>query len=84
MDDLRQGAQGLIDFPGAFKDCGYVRIKRDDVHPPPITRGVQIRSGVAKVVLGENVIHASPNSIARFTKVFLHSFCVRGESPAGR
>jgi len=74
MNDLHQGAQGLIDFPWVLKDCGHVRIKRYDAHAPLVTRCVGVGPGVAKVVLGQNIVQASPDWITGFTKVLLHSF----------
>ena len=84
VNDLRQRAQGLIHFPWVLKDCGYVRIKRHDARALLVAGGVLVGSSPAEIVFGENVIPVSLSCISRFTKVSLHSLCVRGGSPAGR
>jgi hypothetical protein len=84
MNNLRQGAQGLVDFPWVLKDCGHVRIKRDHARAFLVAGRVLVGASPAEIVFGENVIPVSPSSIPGFTKVSLHSFYVRGGSLAGR
>jgi hypothetical protein len=74
VNDLRQRAQGLIDFPWVLKDCGHVRIKRDDARALLVTGRVLVGSRPAEIVFGENVIPVSLGCITRFTKVSLQDF----------
>ena len=76
--------QGFIYFPWVLKDCGHVRIKRDDARALLVTVRVLVGASPAEIVFGQNLVPVSPSCITGFTKVSLHSLCVRGGSPAGR